>query len=161
MSNIKVAIVGLGNCASSLIQGVQLYRGKNPADVVGIMHWDIGGYQPGDIDIVAAFDIDKRKVGQDISEAIFAEPNCTTVFFKNVSKTGVIVQMGKVLDGFSEHMKQYEPHNTFIVSDEIDTDLLNNQNLPVNLSLQSSFHGADELGRMTSMLTYEFKRGTC
>ena len=72
------------------------------------MHWDIGGYTPGDIEVVAAFDIDKRKVGKDISEAIFELPNCTTVFCKDVPKSGVIVKMGKILDGFSDHMKNYD-----------------------------------------------------
>lgn len=61
MSKIKVAIAGLGNCASALIQGIYYYRNKGEEDCVGLMHWDIGGYKPGDIEIVAAFDIDKKK----------------------------------------------------------------------------------------------------
>ena len=80
MSKIKIAIIGVGNCASSLIQGTHYYRGKNPQDAIGLMHWEIGGYQPGDIEVVAAFDIDKRKIGVDVHEAIFSAPNCTTVF---------------------------------------------------------------------------------
>lgn len=63
MKRIRIAIVGVGNCASSLIQGIHYYRGKKPDDGVGLMHWTIGGYKPGDIEVVAAFDIDKRKVG--------------------------------------------------------------------------------------------------
>ena len=62
MNKIKIAIVGMGNCASSLIQGIHYYDGKNPDDAIGLMHWDIGGYSPSDIDVVAAFDIDARKV---------------------------------------------------------------------------------------------------
>ncbi len=71
MSKIKIAIIGIGNCASSLIQGFSYYRGKESKEVVGLMHWDIGGFKPYDIEVVAAFDIDKRKVGKDVAEAIF------------------------------------------------------------------------------------------
>ena len=70
MDKIKIAIVGMGNCASSLIQGIEYYRNKKESVVIGLMHWDIGGYKPSDIEVVAAFDIDKRKVGSDLSEAI-------------------------------------------------------------------------------------------
>ena len=70
MSNIKVAIVGVGNCASSLIQGIYYYRNKTEYNAIGLMHWDIGGYAPGDINIVAAFDIDQRKIGLDVNKAI-------------------------------------------------------------------------------------------
>jgi len=108
MNKIKIAIVGIGNCASSLIQGIEYYKNKDGKDAIGLMHWDIGGYKPFDIEVVAAFDIDKRKVGKDLSEAIFAPPNCTVVFCKNIPKTNVKVKMGTVLDGFSEHMKNYD-----------------------------------------------------
>ena len=77
MKKIKVAIIGIGNCASSLIQGIHYYKDKNPEEAIGLMHWNIGGYTPSDIEVVAAFDIDKRKVGSDVSDAIFAKPNCT------------------------------------------------------------------------------------
>jgi len=76
---------------------------------------------PGDIEVVTAFDIDKRKVGKDISEAIFELPNCTTVFCKNVPKTKITIRMGKILDGFSDHMKNYDDKQTFIMSDEQKT----------------------------------------
>jgi len=118
MRNIKIAIIGIGNCTSSLLQGIEYYKNKNSKDAIGLMHQDIGGYVPGDIEVVAAFDIDKRKVGQDVSEAIFELPNCTTVFCKDVPKAGVIVKMGKILDGFSDHMKNYDDKNTFVISDE-------------------------------------------
>ena len=75
MSNIRIAIVGVGNCASSLIQGINYYRNKNSDDAIGLMHWEIGGYRPCDISVVAAFDIDRRKVGQDVAGAIFQKPN--------------------------------------------------------------------------------------
>ena len=118
MNKIKIAIVGIGNCASSLIQGIAYYKNKDSKDAIGLMHWDIGGYKPFDIEVVAAFDIDKRKVGKDVSEAIFALPNCTTVFCKDVPKTNVKVKMGTVLDGFSEHMEKYDEKNTFLLSGE-------------------------------------------
>lgn len=78
MQKIKVSIVGLGNCASSLVQGIEFYKDVN--NKTGLINEVIGGYKVGDIEIVAAFDVDKRKVGKDISEAIFSEPNCTKKF---------------------------------------------------------------------------------
>ncbi len=123
MSTVKIGIVGLGNCASSLIQGINYYRDKNAKEASGLMHWDIGGYKPHSIEVVAAFDIDRRKVGKDVAEAIFAPPNCTTVFCKDIRKTGVTVQMGRVLDGFSEHMQNYEDRYTFVPAHEPEPDL--------------------------------------
>ena len=122
MQKIKVAIVGVGNCASSLIQGIHYYQDKDPQDAIGLMHWDIGGYGPSDIEVVSAFDIDARKVGHDVSEAIFARPNCTTVFCRDVPKSGVMVQMGRILDGFSDHMRDYDKKRTFLRSDEPEPD---------------------------------------
>ena len=117
MRKIRIAIAGVGNCASSLIQGLHFYRGKNSHDAIGLMHWEIGGYTPGDIEAVAAFDIDKRKVGKDLNEAIFSDPNCTKVFCPNLPSSGVTVQMGRILDGLSDHMKEYEDRYTFVPSD--------------------------------------------
>jgi len=122
MSKIKVAVVGVGNCASSLLQGIHYYEDAKAGEAVGLMHWDIGGYRPSDIEIVAAFDIDKRKVGEDVSAAIFARPNCTKVFCRDVPKTGVTVRMGRVLDGFSKHMSEYEARYTFIRADAPEPD---------------------------------------
>lgn len=107
MSKIKIAIVGLGNCASSLVQGIQYYKNKNEKDAIGLMHFDIGGYRPFDIDTVATFDIDKRKVGKDVSNAIFELPNCTKIFCDNIPEMGVKVMKGPVLDGVAPHMKDY------------------------------------------------------
>lgn len=118
MEKIKIAISGVGNCASSLIQGISFYKNKKPEDAIGLMHWDIGGYHPSDIEVVAAFDIDDRKVGKDVADAIFALPNCTAVFCDNIPKTGTIVTMGSILDGVSEHMSEYGEDRTFIVSKE-------------------------------------------
>ena len=117
MEKIKLAIVGIGNCASSLIQGIEYYKGKQPQDALGLMHWDIGGYRPYDMEVVAAFDIDRRKVNLDIAEAIFAPPNCTTVFCQHMPPTGVSVKMGRVLDGVAEHMETVEEKYTFVLSD--------------------------------------------
>ena len=120
MGRAKIGVVGLGNCASSLIQGINYYGDKSREDAIGIMHWDIGGYRPYDIDVVAAFDIDHRKVGKDVAEAIFQQPNCTTVFCKDISNTGVTVQMGRILDGISEHMRDYDDKYTLVPADELE-----------------------------------------
>ena len=117
MGKIKIGIVGVGNCASSLIQGIEYYKNKDASEAVGLIHWDIGGYKPYDIEVVAAFDVDKRKVGKDVSEAIFELPNCTEVFCDNIPKLNVEVRMGKILDGFSDHMKNYDDESTFVLSD--------------------------------------------
>jgi len=114
-NGIRIAIAGLGNCASSLIQGIHYYTPERcRGDVIGLMHTEIAGYRPCDISVVAAFDVDVRKVGQDVSTAIFAKPNCTTVFEPNIPPSGVIVQMGQVLDGIAEHMADYEEDRTFV-----------------------------------------------
>lgn len=122
MGHAKIGVVGVGNCASSLIQGINYYGGRSGEDAIGIMHWDIGGYRPSDIEVVAAFDIDHRKVGKDVAEAIFQQPNCTAVFCRDIPKTGVTVQMGCILDGFSEHMQSYDPAHTFVPADELEPD---------------------------------------
>ena len=118
MSKIKIAIVGVGNCVSSLIQGIHYYRDKNPEDAIGLMHYEINGYKPGDIEVVAAFDVDQRKVGQDVNDAIFAKPNCTTIFYPELPQSGVTVRMGNILDGVADHMKDYPDNQTFILSGE-------------------------------------------
>jgi len=118
MSKIRIAIVGVGNCASSLIQGINYYQKPDDQEALGLMHWDIGGYKPSDIEVVAAFDIDQRKVGKDVCEAIFMPPNCTQIICDDFKKNNVKVTMGKVLDGFSEHMNNYQEENTFVISEQ-------------------------------------------
>jgi myo-inositol-1-phosphate synthase len=118
MGTIRIAIVGVGNCASSLIQGTAYYSGTQRGNAIGLMHWDIAGYRPFDIELAAAFDIDRRKVGKDVAEAIFASPNCTAVFCKDVPKTNVTVKMGAVQDGVAKHMKEYDEQRTFSVANE-------------------------------------------
>ena len=117
---IKVAIVGVGNCASSLIQGIEYYRGKNECDSLGLMHHQIGHYTASDIEIVAAFDIDERKVGLDVAEAIFMLPNCTKVFCSEIPKTGVKVMMGKVLDGVAPHMIKFDLDQRFSIAKHVE-----------------------------------------
>lgn len=116
LEKIRVAIIGMGNCASSLIQGIYYYKNKNPDDAIGLMHWEIGGYEPSDIDVVAAFDIDARKVGMDVNQAIYAPPNCTTLFCPDIKPKGVKVEMGCLLDGVAPHMADYPEDHTFVVS---------------------------------------------
>jgi len=118
MGDIRVAIVGVGNCASSLVQGVAHYQNGGANDQIGLMHWDLGGYRPKDIRFVAAWDIDRRKVGADVAEAIFAKPNCTHIFCDHVPQSGVKVRMGRMLDGFSEHMADAPAERTFLPADE-------------------------------------------
>ncbi|PWB52856.1 MAG: inositol-3-phosphate synthase [Candidatus Methanoperedenaceae archaeon] len=108
MAGIRIAIAGVGNCASSLIQGLEYYKDiKNSDELVpGLMHNSLGDYLISDIRPVAAFDIDKRKVGTDLSEAIFSNPNCTKKF-ADVPKYDINVMKGQVLDGVAPHMKDY------------------------------------------------------
>lgn len=102
-NKIKIAVIGVGNCFSALYQGFEYYKHNSSTTVPGIMFDDIGGYAPTDIEVVAAFDVDVRKVGKPIGEAIFAKPNCARVFMPEVPK-GVTVQMGWPLDGVSDYM---------------------------------------------------------
>src|ERR1700687_2369679 len=100
----RVAIIGVGNCASSLVQGVHYYRDAKPGDdIPGIMHVDIGGYHLRDIEFVAAFDVDKNKVGKDLADAIYAKPN-NTYRFADVPKTGVKVSRGMTHDGIGKYL---------------------------------------------------------
>lgn len=123
MDRIRLAVVGVGNCASALIQGIHYYRNRSPEDAVGLMHWSIGGFTPGDIEVVAAFDVDGRKVGRDVSEAMFAPPNCTAVFQPDIPPAGVTVRMGRVLDGLSPHMLGLDPARTFVKAEAAEPGL--------------------------------------
>lgn len=122
--SVKLAIVGVGNCACSLIQGFYYYKDGKEEELNGLMHFDIGGYKLWDIEVVAAFDVDARKVGKDVSEAIFSQPNCTKVFCPDVPKMGVEVQMGPVLDGVSEHMGNYSLDEAFVVAERYPVDVV-------------------------------------
>jgi len=122
---IKIAIAGIGNCCSSLIQGIHYYKNVVSDDelVPGLMHNIIGDYKISDIKTVAAFDIDKRKTGKDLSEAIFAQPNCTKIFYRDIPRMGIKVKMGPVLDGIAPHMKDYPEEKRFVVSKEKSADV--------------------------------------
>ena len=104
MNTVRVAVVGVGNCASSLVQGVEFYRNVNDDQVPGLMHTRLGGYSVGDIEFVAAFDVARGKVGRDLSRAIFAEPN-NTEQFAQVPDTGVTVRRGPTLDGIGKYLQ--------------------------------------------------------
>jgi myo-inositol-1-phosphate synthase len=116
MQRIRLAVVGVGNCASSLVQGLSYYSspGEDGAlPSLGLMHPSLGGYRVGDIEIVAAFDIDTRKVGRPLEEAIFANPNNTKQYFPDVNASGVTVQMGTILDGVAPHMADFPKAHRF------------------------------------------------
>jgi myo-inositol-1-phosphate synthase len=152
-SRINVAMVGVGNCASSLVQGLAYYQNGGQNEQIGLMHWDLGGYRPKDIKVVAAWDVDRRKVGKDVGKAIFEKPNCTTIFCDHVPDSGAIVEMGRILDGYSEHMAEWPDDRTFLLSDapqpekadvvrrlkETETDVLLNY-LPVGSQEATEFY---------------------
>jgi myo-inositol-1-phosphate synthase len=119
---IKIAVVGVGNCASSLIQGAQFYTDR-PTDEVGLMYPEIGGYRASDLEFVVGFDIDARKVGTPLREAIFASPNCAMEVTRDLKNCGTtkkpaMVYRGPTMDGFAEHMKNYDDRITFVESTE-------------------------------------------
>ncbi len=126
MAKIRVAIFGVGNCASSLLQGIEYYK-HAPEDEkqkpVGLMHYDLGGYKPGDIEIVGAFDVDARKVGRPLEEACFAPPNNTFTIRRDLPRYGVTVEMGEIHDGIAPHMADYPPDRTFIAAREKPVDI--------------------------------------
>ena len=105
-NKVRVAIVGVGNCASSLIQGLEYYKdAADDARVPGLMHVRFGGYHVSDVEVVAAFDVDAKKVGKDLSDAIFASEN-NTIKFSDVPPTGVTVQRGHTFDGLGEYYRE-------------------------------------------------------
>lgn len=122
MARIKIGIIGVGNCASALLQGIEYYRNHAFEEAIGLLHWDINGYTPSDIQVVSAFDIDRRKVGKDVNVAIYERPNCTQNIMNRMPETGTVVSMGKINDGFSSHMQDYEDDHTFVLSDEGEPD---------------------------------------
>jgi myo-inositol-1-phosphate synthase len=125
MGKVRIAIAGVGNCASSLLQGIDHYRNvpQGQHEAWGLMHLEMGGSRPSDVEVVAAFDIDARKVGRPLHEAAFAAPNCTTAIADQISKSDVVVQMGPVHDGVAEHMADYPPERSFRVADERAVDV--------------------------------------
>src|SRR5215510_13250195 len=119
MGSVRVAIVGVGNCASSLVQGVEYYKGADPASrVPGLMHVKFGDYHVGDVQFVAAFDVDAKKVGRDLAEAIVASEN-NTIKFADVPPLGVTVQRGPTHDGLGQYYRE-----TIEESDEQPVDVV-------------------------------------
>lgn len=136
MSEIRVAIVGIGNCASALVQGVEFYKNaKDDEKIPGLMHPKLGGYRIKDIKFVAAFDVDKNKVGKDLSEAIFSPPN-NTLKFSDVPHLGVEVLRGTTLDGIGKYLSKVieesprEPVDVKKILEEKEAEILINY-LPV------------------------------
>lgn len=115
--NIRIGLVGVGNCTASLIMGIEYYKRGDLQDYNGLMHFNIADYRPIDIETVLAYDIDDRKVGKDLSEAIFELPNCTKKF-SDVPFMNVKVKMGKILDGFSQHLLNYDEKYRIVLSSE-------------------------------------------
>ncbi len=139
MAKIKVAIAGVGNCASAIVQGVHYYSKRGQDD--GVTYWKVGGYTPEDIEFVAAFDVSTKKVGKDLSQAIFQPPNNTTKIC-GVPKLGVQVMKGPLLDGIGKYLKDVVPLSSQKDSDVVEeldrsgADLLINY-LPVGSTAAS------------------------
>src|SRR5438445_4882409 len=135
MEKIKVALAGVGNCASALIQGIENKRKNPPAEnglTTGLMHPKFGNYAVEDITFVAAFEVNKKKIGRDLSKAVFTEPNCV-VKISDVPDMDVTVKPGPVLDGVAPHMKE-----AFHVSSKSKTQ-------PVDVAAELKDSGAEIL----------------
>jgi myo-inositol-1-phosphate synthase len=145
MPKIRVAIVGVGNCASSLVQGVEFYKNAKDDDLVpGLMHVKLGGYHIRDVTFSAAFDVDTNKVGKDLSEAVYAKPN-NTIKFAQVPKLGVEVQRGMTHDGLGKYLSKIivkHPSHTVDVTQvlkETKTDIVLNY-LPVGSEFATKWY---------------------
>jgi myo-inositol-1-phosphate synthase len=150
MPEIRIAVVGVGNCASSLVQGIEYYRdAKEDEFVPGLMHVKFGPYHVSDVKVVAAFDVDKNKVGLDIADAIFVEIN-NTIKFSDVPKTGVTVQRGATMDGFAKYYHEVVDESPAEVVDVVEVlresqaDILINY-LPVGSEAATKWYMAQAL----------------
>ncbi len=123
MAQIRVALAGVGNCASALVQGVTYYAGGETSEHEGLMHASIGGWRPVDLVFCAAFDVDSRKIGRPLEEAIFAPPNCAKVFQAEIPATEVLVEMGPVLDGVAAHMADHPEEDAFRIAEDAPVDV--------------------------------------
>ncbi|MEM2885151.1 MAG: inositol-3-phosphate synthase, partial [Thermoproteota archaeon] len=143
MAKVRVAIAGVGNCASALVQGVKYYSNRE-GDDFGLVHRNVGPYGVGDIKFVAAFDVNEAKVGKDLSEAIFSPPN-NTVRFSKPGKTGVVVKRGPLCDGLGKYLREkvaVSGETEVDVAQELEdskADVLVNY-LPVGSEKGSSFY---------------------
>jgi myo-inositol-1-phosphate synthase len=156
-SKVRVAIAGVGNCASSLVQGVNYYKGARPEDrIPGLMHIDLGGYHVGDVEFVAAFDIDAQKVGQDLAQAIFAGQN-NTYKFCDVPPVGVTVQRGPTLDGLGRYLRDVitespaAPVDVAQVLRDVHAEVLINY-LPVGSEQGARFYAEQALAADTGLV---------
>ncbi len=122
MQDIRVALVGVGNCASALVQGVSFYR-RNPDLTTGLMHPDIAGLRVADIHFACAFDVDQRKINRPLREAIFAPPNCAKIFCENPDDDDARVFTGPLADGVASHMHNFADTQRAIIADEARTNL--------------------------------------
>lgn len=122
-TKIRVAIVGVGNCFSSLYQGLEYYKNHKTDHIPGVMFANIGGYRPSNIEVVTAFDVDPRKVGSPVGQAIFAKPNCARIFQAKVP-VGPMVLMGNPLDGVSKHMLNQPEDQGFRVAKTKPVDVV-------------------------------------
>jgi myo-inositol-1-phosphate synthase len=150
MSKVRVGIIGVGNCASSLVQGVEYYAKSRPEETVpGLMHVNLGPYHVSDIDFACAFDVDTNKVGRDISDAIWVEPN-NTIKFADVPATGVVVQRGHTYDGLGHYYRdtitesELPPVDVAQVLKDTKTDVLINY-LPVGSERAARFYAEQAL----------------
>jgi myo-inositol-1-phosphate synthase len=119
MNQIRTALIGIGNCASSLVQG-RYYYSNREENIPGLITKNFGGYYAADIEYVAAFDIDERKVGLDLSQAIFQPPNCTTIFQKSIPAMDCTVEMGYVIDSIADHNSRYPENKRFAPLQNVD-----------------------------------------
>ncbi len=149
MGKVRVALAGIGNVASAIVQGVYFYRDAPDGSFVpGLMHVRFGPYHVSDIEFVAAFDVDERKLGKDLSEAIFSPPNCVPKF-ADVPKLGVEVLKGPVLDGVAPHMRDFKYGEGFKVDDSRPS---------VNIADVLKEVGADVLVNLVPVGSYEASR---
>ena len=123
MREIRLALAGAGNCASALLQGVEYYTKRASDAVAGLMHPEVGPYSISSISPVAAFDVDRRKVGRPLEEAVFAEPNCAQLFHAKLPSYGIRVDMGPPLDGVAPHMGDYPEDRAFRAADVTPVDV--------------------------------------
>jgi myo-inositol-1-phosphate synthase len=125
MAEIRLAVAGVGNCASSLLQGIEYYRRRPGEEPIGLMHRQIGSYDVADVNVVTAFDVDERKVGEDVADAIEASPNCAVdILDDGLPATGATVKRGPLADGVPDHMLDYDEDHRFAVSDEEPVDVV-------------------------------------
>jgi myo-inositol-1-phosphate synthase len=157
MSKVRVGVVGVGNCASSLVQGVEYYaKARDDERVPGLMHVDLGGYHVSDIEFVCAFDVDADKVGLDLADAIWVEPNNTTKF-SDVPAAGVTVQRGPTYDGLGHYYRdivtesEVEPVDVAEVLRETDCDVLLNY-LPVGSEKAARFYAEQALSARVAFI---------